>query len=445
MATAQERRQWLERDDSSPEVTEASSWPQLDEAAFHGLAGQVVGVLEPDTEAAPAGLLLTFLTCFGSAAGAGSYAVADAAQHPARLYTVLVGKTARSRKGTSWRQVAEVMQHADPCWHQQRVFGGLASGEGLIAAVSDDEESERTDKRLLVHEPEFARVLKVASREGSTLSEILRDLWDRGEARVMTRKDPLRADAAHVSLVGHVTLEELRKVLYETEVMNGLGNRHLFACVHRSKRLPNGGSLSPGTYEELGASVGEVLGGISRFGRLSRTPEAEELWREIYLGIDDEVGGMLGAATARAEAQMLRLSVVYALLDRSRVIDVPHLEAARAVWRFCEESAAYIFGEKLGDDVADRLYEALVAAGEVGLDGTQQRDVFSRHVSAERLSRARQLLEGRGLIETVEEPTGGRPRLLSYARKAWQASKEGTDGGFPRPERFPRNDREGMR
>jgi hypothetical protein len=50
---------------------------------------------------------------------------------------------------------------------------------------------------------------------------------------------------------------------------------------------------------------------------------------------------MLGAVTARAEAQ---LALIYAVLDGAALIARPHLEAALEVWRYCDESAAYIFG-----------------------------------------------------------------------------------------------------
>jgi hypothetical protein len=65
--------------------------------------------------------------------------------------------------------------------------------------------------------------------------------------------------------------------------------------------------------------------------------------------------------------------------------------------------------------VADRLLEAVRAAGEQGLDGTEQRDLFSRHAGGKRLEMARALLEGRGLIVTETEETSGRPRLVSRA------------------------------
>jgi hypothetical protein len=39
---------------------------------------------------------------------------------------------------------------------------------------------------------------------------------------------------------------------------------------------------------------------------------------------------------ARAPAQVLRLSMMYALLDMSTTIRKEHLEAALEIWRYCE-------------------------------------------------------------------------------------------------------------
>ena len=62
----------------------------------------------------------------------------------------------------------------------QRLSTGLSSGEGVVWAVRDSQDGDpgAADKRLLVLEPEFASVLKAASREISTLSPTLRNGWD---------------------------------------------------------------------------------------------------------------------------------------------------------------------------------------------------------------------------------------------------------------------------
>jgi len=361
-----------------------ASWPQLGQAALHGLAGEVVCTLAPHTEADPVALLLTFLTMFGSVVGPGPRALVGPEPHPARLNVVLVGETSRGRKGTAQASMNSLFSVVEPRWFDEQVRSGLASGEGLIAQVADPDplnpDAELVDKRLMVVEPEYGRVLTVAGRDGSTLSEIIRSAYDSGRLRVMTRHHPLRATGTHISVIGHVTLDELRRKLSSTDAANGFANRFLFALVRRSKLLPHGGRLDPAALDRLAD--------------------------QVRLAVDRSAG-----------VQALRLSVVYALLDGSPAIQAEHVEAAVAIWRYAEASAVVIFGETLGDDVADRLLEALRDAFPSGLDATKQYDLFSRNVTAERLREARALLERRGLAVTITQPKDGpgRPSIISYA------------------------------
>jgi hypothetical protein len=408
----------------SPNSLLSQPWPVLDPAALHGLAGTIVATLGPQTEADPAGLLVSFLTAFGNMVDLGPHAIAGSAPHPARLNAVLVGNTARARKGTSWSEMSRLAAQANPGWAERCVVSGLSSGEGLIAEVRDpgpDDDPIKAlggvvDKRRLVFEAEFARVLKVAARESNILTTVLRDAWDGRPLRTMTRKDPLRATGAHISVLAHITVEELRRLLTETDMANGFANRFLFCCVRRTRLLPHGGNLDPAALDDLANRVQVAIGKAWDIGVVRRTPDADAVWEVAYRGwATDEPDGLTGAVTARADANTLRLSVAYALLDGSPVIEVAHLRAALAVWRYCEASARYLFGGLLGDDVADRLLVRLREAGEQGLDATEQSGLFGRHVTAARLGQARALLEGKGLAVTTPEKTGGRDRLVTRA------------------------------
>ena len=385
-------------------------WPQLREReVLVGLVGEVVSALEPHTESDPVALLLDFLAAFGNAVGRGPHMLADSAHHPARLNVVLVGETARARKGSSRANIRRLMEAADPEWADQCNASGLASGEGLIANLAG-----REDRRLYVTEQEFARVLKVAGRDGNILSPLIRQAWDGERLQNMTKKDPLKVDRSHMSLLAHITLEELHQVLPETEAMNGFGNRFLWACVRRSKKLSEGGNLSEAEVKALGRRIRQSLVAARKIVRLHRSEKSREVWGAMYDAVRDEPG-LLGAVTARAEAQMLRLSITYALLDGRNVIEPPDLVAAAALWRYCSDSARYLFGDLSGDPVADRLLEALRVAGQNGLSFTEQRDVFGRHVGAHRLAAVRRMLEESDQAETREEPTAGRTRRVTYA------------------------------
>src|SRR5262249_40424015 len=106
------------------------------------------------------------------------------------------------------------------------------------------------DKRLLCLEEEFATVLRVMERQGNTLSVLLRPAWG-GVTPRATTKTPQVATGAHVSIVAHVTEQELRRYLSATEQANGFGNRFIWLAVERSKLLPFGGSLEAEALADL--------------------------------------------------------------------------------------------------------------------------------------------------------------------------------------------------
>jgi hypothetical protein len=147
-----------------------TAWPRLDPAALYGLAGEAVGTIARESEADPAALLATSLTLFGSAVGSGPHARVGGAQHPARLFSLIVGETARSRKGQSRADMQPAFAYADPGWCD-RILNGFGSGEAMIDAVRDPsgDDPGATDKRALIYEPEFSRIMRVARRDGSTL------------------------------------------------------------------------------------------------------------------------------------------------------------------------------------------------------------------------------------------------------------------------------------
>jgi hypothetical protein len=106
--------------------------------------------------------------------------------------------------------------------------------------------------------------------------------------------------------------------------------------------------------------------------------------------------------------------MIYALLDLSDRVTPDHLRAALAFWQYCEQSARYIFGDRTGDAVADRIRDALRANGE--MTETDLHALFGRHVKAGRLSHALTTLQTAGLIDCEERSTGGRPARYWRAR-----------------------------
>jgi len=270
-----------------------------------------------------------------------------------------------------------------------------------------------TDKRLLVVEGEFANALRVMERDGNTLSGVLRNAWDKGDLSTLTKNSKSRATGSHVSIIGHVTADELRRYLDRTEAANGLANRILFVCVQRSKLLPHGGKRVD--WSELGPRLQGILAGVPR-GEIGRTDAFCRLWEERYPELSADRPGLLGAVLGRAEAQVLRLALIYALLDGQAFMGEPHLKAALACWAYAEASARFVFGDSLGDPMADEILRALRDAPE-GMTRKELSNHFGRHLSSEQLGRAlRVLLRGNFVRNTVER-TAGRPA------ERWRAAR----------------------
>jgi hypothetical protein len=112
--------------------------------------------------------------------------------------------------------------------------------------------------------------------------------------------------------------------------------------------------------------------------------------------------------TARAEAIVMRLATIYAVLDARAQIGVEDLRAALAVWRYCEDSAGYVFGDAVGDPVADELLDAL-RSRPGGMTRTEIRDLFGRHCGGSRINAALAILAGAGVAAMSTEQTSGRP------------------------------------
>ncbi len=412
-----------------------ASWPSsMRQDAFHGLTGDIVRTIEPHTEADPVALLVQLLTAYGNVTGLGSHFLAEADRHALKLFVVLAGETSKGRKGTSMSHIMRLFADVDEYWASNRVVTGLSSGEGLIWHVRDPitkteavrERGKPTgeyvdlivdrgikDKRLLILEPEFAGPLHVLNRQGNTLMDIIRVAWDKADLQVLTKNNPVRATNTHISIIGHSTIHELRRCLTATQAANGFGNRFLWMCVRRSKQLPDGGQISTVDFSSLVSRLKEAV----LFGKqprvIVRSRAANELWKQVYSELSRGKPGLVGDLTARAEAQVMRLACIYALLDLSDVIKAQHLKAALAVWEYADASAKHIFGASLGYPLSDRLLAELSKCPQ-GMTRTDIRDFFQRHRAPE-VSQALGYLEECGLARRETRETEGRPAEVWFA------------------------------
>ena len=413
-----------------------ATWPVMGEAAFRGWAGEAVRLIEPQSEADSNAMLLQALVIAGHSFGPAPHFVIENSRHGTNLFAVVVGDTADGRKGTGFDRVAGLL----PELHGS-LLTGLATGEGLIYQVRDPsrptvrlrrgsrkkrpdsapddtagdvpaefessvvEDMGVADKRLLVRESEFKNVFAQGKRDGNILNNVMRCAWDGGKLGVMTKSSPLEANVTHISVIGNMTREELLASMSTVDASNGFANRILWAMSRRSKDLPLGGARVD--LSGLKWRLTERMEFAQGVGEMQIADDARALYDAEYrTKLNRSRGGKVVAkVTNRGAATVVRLAMIYALLDGSAVIHLTHIESALTMWEYCHQSAAYIFGQGGGlrEDV-------LAAIRERDCCKTDLYRLGNNRVSGYTLNTVLGELERDGLIRReTRGGTGGRP------------------------------------
>ncbi len=419
-------------------------WPIFSWDACPGLLGEFIKLATRDSEADPAAVCITALVRFGAevyghAPNQGPHIYVGESIHPPRLFAVICGNSSKARKGTSRHPVTKLFgrEHCPPsellAWGlpmPARESGGpLSTGEGLAHHVRDETDDERErrlrqnpdetlrdkgDKRLIIQDEEFASGLACTRREGNTLSAGIRCFWDSGDYAPLTKNNPVQVKGAHISIITHITMQELLVCLGEVQAVNGFGNRFLWICARRSKLVALPSRMPEKAVAPLQRELWRLVAQAQKRGAMTMTAPALDLWKNIYPDLSREHSGLAGCIVNRAEAQTLRLALLYALLDGQGQIDESNLRAALAMWRYAQESAMYIFGERTADPLEEKILEALKGGP---LTATELSSVFGRNISKERLQPVLQQLEAQQRISITKVKSAGRPRLIIGRRE----------------------------
>jgi hypothetical protein len=377
-----------------PKDTRSEPAPMRDEA-FYGLAGKIVNLLEPVLETDRAAILANVLGISAVLFRRNAHCKVLADVHYPDDYFLTVGKSAIARKGTTTNAVLSVIENVSPGF-KDTIIRGLSTGQGLIQALTKPQSDEDAEKGVpreaiaesaLVEVSEFAELLAVMKRDENTLSATLRDAWDGQPLAVMTRKDPLKVKNVSLAQIAHITVAELKAKLTTTDRANGFGNRFIFMHTKRGRLLPSG-KLPDLNANEVVTELHAAIVASEGVGEVARDAEAELLWCEEYKRLSTREDTIIDVLLSRAEAHVLRLSLLYALLDGSNEIKKVHLQAALAVWDYAEDSVRYVFGDAVNNKdqpILNALEDGPMTTGEI------RRIVFHDHITSteaiERLER----------------------------------------------------------
>lgn len=430
--------------------------PKLPAIALHGQLGRMTEAACSNSEAVPASVAIHILTRFAATLGRTAYIqIGDHKRH-LRMFSLIVGPTAKGRKGTSSEMPNRLFESVHSDYLVNAGFlpleklTALSTGEGLIQKVRDpfswttgDKEHNDpgvSDKRLLCDISEFAGVLAQGRREGATLSTVLRDAFD---GVVMTTPSATafrRASDTHVCVVGSVPETEIVKNLNDVEKTNGFANRFPMFYSARTKIVPSPKPTDPMLMAQFARHVADAIWFGSRVGLVEMDDDALSLWETtLYRRIEDQTyPELIDSLLGRRSLHTMIFAALIALFDHKSKIDADHLLAADAWMEYWEQTVLFVFStaesnEKAIKDKAlrDQLVKMIDELGGVKVSHTAlalkaTNKYQSRDVKAVDVKRATEALqrESPPRIHTETMTTAGRPANYYTLIDLYDASDE---------------------
>lgn len=407
------------RDRVAPSSETLYPWPEARSEAFYGLPGEFALRNAEISEADPMAVQASLYAAWCSYIGPFPKLAHGASLHPIRPYLVVVGQTSKARKGTSWDDIEPVLERVDEEWFARRVRGGLSSAEAMMKLLNDPKpEDVDRDRRWCFVETEYSRLLKAANREHNLIAEDLMKAWDGKPLGNISLSSEFFASQYHFVILGHITIEVLKKELRELSAASGYANRFMLVGAKRDKLLSRPGRHSDEYLDNVASRLRQAYVHANHAGTIELSAAGWEMWDDLYREIEGrERPSMVENLCARAPQQVLRMAAAAALMHHADAVEPEHLNFGLAWWDYVEATTLHIYGGSLGDPHADRLVQAVREVAQRGA-GLSRRDIyklFSGKVGQADVEASVALLVRHRLADEVEALSGGRPQIILKA------------------------------
>lgn len=336
------------------------------EAAYFGVFGKYVEIMGTTTEACDQFHLASLLTVAGSMIGRGTSVRWFGEEVFGNLYTVLIGRTGRSRKDTAIKRSLLTMQHQLDRELKQMPFTvqrDVSSAEGLIQVL-------KNHPNTLIYLSELTNLLKNARRKGTTtILDRMLEAWDTPDVlENLNKTSPIVAPRPYLSVIAATQPTRLSDNLVDEDITSGFANRWLFVPGRPKPRMSR--AEEPDwhrTYHEVFVPLWNAVD-TKKGHRLQLSHDAGlryDRWDEEVLALpaaDESEEDM----RARHSNLVIKISLIFAVSDKADAIEVRHLEAAIALvdWMWSEvRQLMQFWGVGIDTHIANRIVNQLARNG----------------------------------------------------------------------------------
>jgi len=313
----------------SPDGPEPAPALGVPDAGMIGVAREFADVYAAHLESPRSFFYFSCLTYIGALIAA--QVTLDSALEPEpRLYTVLLGESADTRKTTALRKTDSFFRSLGPAY-EVPVLLGAGSAEGLAAELK-----ERREHAVLLHLDEFKAFVDKARAESSVLLPMVSTLFERNDYDNRTKESAISVRGASLSLLAACTADTYATMFDQRFFAIGFLNRLWLVVDRTTQRIPVPRRIPEPDIDRLRARVTTVLDCVrdayvangSRPVAYAITSDAMARYTAWYMQREN------GIFERRLDTYGHRLMVLLAVTSGKRVVDTEVMEAVLALLQY---------------------------------------------------------------------------------------------------------------
>lgn len=348
--------------------TEEDEYQPAPEAALRGWIGEYCRLMQPTTEA-PAGFHLGVgLTVAGAVIGRRISIVAGGDVLYPNLFSLLVGRSGKSRKDTAIKRGVRMLSGAPMgariIKHEISITTDVASSEGLLKVLSDK-------PNTLLYITEFSKLVGNARRKATTtIVPTLIEAFDTPPVMAnLNKASPVEARYPYLSILSATQPDILASLMADEDIHSGFANRWMFFCGSGVGPLPTPPAVDPVAAAKLLGDLWDIRQNVYPDEVALRFDAAtQQRWNDWYCADYSRASGGPEEDAMRVRHSVLiqKIALIYAVADAASAIQLAHLEAAIAVidwmWRHVQRLMA-TWGGNLQREIEQRIIEVLTKQG----------------------------------------------------------------------------------
>ena len=345
--------------------------------AYRGWIGAYAALMEPTTEAPPAFHLGVALTFAGAVMGRHVCARYGSDPLYANLYTLLVGRSGRSRKDTSIKRATRLLTDQLSIGTRTLDLGvavatDVGSAEGLIQVLKEF-------PNTMLYLTEFSKLMGNARRKNTgTIIPTLIEAFDTPPVMAnLNKTNPLKALFPYLSILSATQPDILAGLMADEDIHSGFANRWFFVCGDGGEPIPVPPAVDRDVVTKLVFDLWDARSSYEEGTALEMAADARQRWEAWY--VEDYRRQMTPeeeAMRVRHAVLIQKIALIYAVTERKREVGLDHLEAAIAVveWMWGHVSVLLdTWGRSIDGQIEERIKTALADHGPMRRRELQQK------------------------------------------------------------------------